>query len=152
MKTELDALDILRNRRPSVAMNTTVADIEKANCGKRADCVAANTVNRAFNLGGKGCIMVDAREIAFSRDGLRFHFQPDRKVVTMLRKFDEIGALHGTKVAREQVDPMEWKMRLISATPVRPPRTSELNGEHNKKQRERRKEKGSAKSLRFTGV
>ena len=126
----------------TVPVTVTVPDIVNAKCGNRRQCVIAHAVDRTFGLQGTGYVRVDARYISFTKDGERHQFLTPSRAKNLLCKFDRIGEKFGEDAARQQTDPITFRMELHQHTPVQydksPERKAQINAARNKRNAERR--------------
>jgi len=120
-----------------VVIEPNVNDINHAICGNRRNCVIALAVDRQFNLKGTGYTSVDANDIGITYKGIRYHYKPNRSMMTYLRTFDYIGEKKGIEEARQATKPKGFKCRFISSDYIAPPATEARKKRINDLRRER---------------
>jgi len=134
-------------------------DIMKAVCGNRRRCVIANALNRQFDLGGHGYVLVDGAGCAFTKEGWRYRWRLPRNAIRLLRDFDAIGETEGTDAARSYLEPTFFSLREDGPrTKIPPPasraRKNQINRRRNRIAEENRKLgiKPPASHRRYAGI
>lgn len=155
--TELAKL-LEKGKRKLFHIEMKPRDITTAICGNRRQCVVAHTIDRVFGLRGAGHVKVDVSGIAFTLRGTRYTFHTPSSARELLIKFDTLGEAFGQEIARQQTDPINFNIRLLSSLAIppkaSPERKAQINAARNARNQSRR-ERGLpiyTSRRRFVGV
>jgi hypothetical protein len=126
----------------TLTLHVITIDIAEGECANRHRCILALAANREMKLGGKGYVRVDANEISFTKNGIRYRYHPARAAMDYIRKFDEIGETRGLYAARVEMQPAVFRCTLFSANPIppvaSPARKAQINKARNRRNAELR--------------